>query len=58
MGLIVADSLKAQETVGVLSLPKVTVFQAGALVIPREIDFLSTRASSSKSELVISPFDL
>ena len=37
-GLMVSASLKSQETVGVLSLSKVGVRQAGAFVIMKKID--------------------
>jgi len=57
-GLIVAASLKVQETVGVLSLPVVGARQAGLLDRLGKRASWRTRAASSRSEFVILPWGL
>ena len=57
-GFMVMAYLKVQPMVGVLSLPKVEVHQAGSLLIWGETDYCRTRAASSRSEFVIAPFGL
>jgi len=57
-GLMVAASLKVQETVGVLSLPVVGARQAGWEERKGKIDSCRTKAASSRSELVMRPLGL
>ena len=54
-GLTVEASLKVHDTVGVLSLPEVGDRHAGWYKMEGKVASCSTRAASSRSELVIRP---